>query len=174
MKLTLKQINAGATCQETKTGFNNQQFLALGIIPNRGWKKRVMKMDITEQQYQYFLEKKRVRSPKSEKAKTLKKERLDAKKKRAKRRRINRKKLPKDLYNSNKWLKLRYKVLSKYKAKCMLCNATREDGVHMHVDHIKPVSIYPELAFDEDNLQILCAKCNLGKSNLTEEDWRIK
>ncbi|MFK8185415.1 MAG: HNH endonuclease [Phormidesmis sp.] len=32
-----------------------------------------------------------------------------------------------------------------------------------HIDHIKPISRYPNLALDPDNLQILCADCNLTK-----------
>ena len=34
-----------------------------------------------------------------------------------------------------------------------------------HIDHIKPLSRYPSIAIDPDNLQILCADCNLRKSN---------
>ena len=34
-----------------------------------------------------------------------------------------------------------------------------------HIDHIKPLSRYPHLAISPDNLQILCAECNVRKSN---------
>lgn len=34
-----------------------------------------------------------------------------------------------------------------------------------HIDHIKPLSLYPSLAIVPDNLRILCADCNLRKSN---------
>jgi len=63
---------------------------------------------------------------------------------------------------SQEWRKFRFNFLKNTKRKCRLCGATPETAV-LHVDHIKPRSIYPELAFDVNNLQILCADCNLGK-----------
>jgi len=76
-------------------------------------------------------------------------------------------------YSSSSWVNLRYKVLKKYGARCQICGRTyREDGVKMHVDHIKPRSKYPELELDEGNLQILCEDCNLGKMARDEKDWR--
>jgi hypothetical protein len=45
----------------------------------------------------------------------------------------------------------------------MCCYSTTKP---LHVDHIKPVSKYPELKLEFDNLQILCENCNLGKSNI--------
>ncbi|MEL7140599.1 MAG: HNH endonuclease signature motif containing protein [Cyanobacteria bacterium J06573_11] len=32
-----------------------------------------------------------------------------------------------------------------------------------HIDHIKPLKHYPQLAIDPSNLQILCSDCNLRK-----------
>lgn len=75
-------------------------------------------------------------------------------------------------YDSQEWKELRHKVLLHYGPKCMLCNATREDGVKLHVDHIKPRSKFPELALDFDNLQVLCEDCNLGKMAADTTDWR--
>jgi 5-methylcytosine-specific restriction endonuclease McrA len=74
-------------------------------------------------------------------------------------------------YNSDKWLALRYKALLKYGRKCMCCFT---ENVEMHVDHIKPRSLYPKLELDINNLQILCKHCNLGKSNKDDTDFRIK
>ena len=34
---------------------------------------------------------------------------------------------------------------------------------HLQVDHIKPLSVYPELALDRKNLQLLCGPCNQKK-----------
>jgi X-X-X-Leu-X-X-Gly heptad repeat protein len=42
----------------------------------------------------------------------------------------------------------------------------------LHVDHIKPRSLYPARALDPENLQVLCRDCNLGKSNKDATDWR--
>jgi len=70
------------------------------------------------------------------------------------------------------WRKLRMTALTKYGAKCMCCNATREHGVRIHVDHIKPRRLFPELALTLSNLQILCEDCNHGKGNWDQTDWR--
>jgi 5-methylcytosine-specific restriction endonuclease McrA len=77
-----------------------------------------------------------------------------------------------NLYKSPEWKRLRYKILRKYGARCQCCGATRYDGVQMHVDHIKPYSKYPELGLDENNLQVLCELCNIGKGNSDCRDWR--
>lgn len=47
-----------------------------------------------------------------------------------------------------------------------------KDGKVMHVDHIKPKSLHPELKYELSNLQVLCEDCNIGKSNLDDTDWR--
>jgi uncharacterized protein (TIGR02646 family) len=76
-------------------------------------------------------------------------------------------------YKSKEWRKLRYQVLRKYSAECMCCGRSKKnDGVVIHVDHVKPKSKYPKLALDFTNLQLLCEDCNLGKSNIDETDWR--
>lgn len=54
----------------------------------------------------------------------------------------------------------------------MCCGATREDGVQIQVDHIKPRKTHPELALDINNLQVLCEVCNHGKGNWDQTDWR--
>lgn len=79
----------------------------------------------------------------------------------------------KAFYRSSAWLKLRYKVIQKYGAKCMICGR-RPPEVTIHVDHIKPRSKYPALELDFDNMQILCEECNFGKSNIDETDWRLE
>lgn len=75
-------------------------------------------------------------------------------------------------YNLPEWQRLRYSAIEKYGNKCNACGRSPKDGVIIHVDHIKPRSISPELALDIDNLQILCEQCNLGKSNKFDTDWR--
>ncbi len=78
----------------------------------------------------------------------------------------------KDFYNSPEWRSVRYLALKRDGRRCACCGATPDDGLMMHVDHIKPRSKYPELELALSNLQILCADCNLGKSNTDEIDWR--
>lgn len=63
-------------------------------------------------------------------------------------------------------LKLRFKVLQRDNFKCCSCGASpaKNPGVELHVDHIFPWSKGGETVLE--NLQTLCSKCNLGKSNL--------
>jgi 5-methylcytosine-specific restriction endonuclease McrA len=70
------------------------------------------------------------------------------------------------------WRRLRMEALKKYGPKCMCCGATPATGAVMHVDHIKPRKLFPELALALDNLQILCHECNHGKGNWDQSDWR--
>ena len=59
---------------------------------------------------------------------------------------------------------VRYDVLKRDR-KCVLCGAAPEvdSAVRLHVDHIIPRS--KGGSNDIGNLQVLCAECNLGKSN---------
>lgn len=76
--------------------------------------------------------------------------------------------------SSYEWRKLRMQALIKYGPKCMCCGATPETGAVMNVDHIKPRKLYPDLAWDINNLQVLCNVCNHGKGNWDQTDWRGK
>ncbi|MCL2817687.1 MAG: HNH endonuclease [Clostridiales bacterium] len=64
-------------------------------------------------------------------------------------------------------LRLRFKVMQRDNFKCCICgNAPANDPtVHLHVDHIVPWAKGGETVIE--NLQTLCSKCNLGKSDLT-------
>ncbi|MFA5049341.1 MAG: HNH endonuclease [Patescibacteria group bacterium] len=85
----------------------------------------------------------------------------------------NHRKSRQEFYMSEEWRSLRYNILKKYKGCCCLCGRSyQKHGVVIHVDHIKPRSKYPELELDENNLQLLCEDCNLGKSNKDSIDWR--
>ena len=77
-----------------------------------------------------------------------------------------------EFLNTYEWRRLRMVILTKYGSRCMCCGATPEDGVKMHVDHIKPRKLFPLLALDPDNLQVLCEVCNHGKGNWDMTDWR--
>lgn len=82
--------------------------------------------------------------------------------------------VPEDFLQSFEWRRIRLKILQKYGRKCMCCGATPETGAVMNVDHIKPRKLFPELALDEDNLQVLCHDCNHGKGNWCQTDFRPK
>lgn len=73
---------------------------------------------------------------------------------------------------SYEWRRVRMAVLKRDGATCRCCGATAKDGTQIQVDHIKPRRLYPELALDETNLQVLCAACNHGKGNWDQTDWR--
>lgn len=87
---------------------------------------------------------------------------------------------PAQLYRSVEWRNIRKSILSKYGRICMKCGLKSfgldENGISVRIciDHIKPVSKYPELVFDEDNLQVLCSTCNKQKSYTDETDYRPK
>jgi 5-methylcytosine-specific restriction endonuclease McrA len=68
--------------------------------------------------------------------------------------------------NRDPSLKLRFKVLKRDNFTCKQCgdSPAKNQNVELHVDHIIPWSKGGETTIE--NLQTLCQKCNLGKSNL--------
>ena len=61
--------------------------------------------------------------------------------------------------------KLRYQVLKRDNFKCCACGASpaKDSAVELHIDHIIPWSRGGETTLG--NLQSLCSKCNIGKSD---------
>lgn len=64
--------------------------------------------------------------------------------------------------------RLRFRVLTRDRFSCVVCGASpaEDPRVKLHVDHRIPWSKGGETTMD--NLQTLCSKCNIGKSNLAE------
>ena len=58
---------------------------------------------------------------------------------------------------------LRYDVMKRDNFRCTICGRSADDGVILHVDHIKPVSKGGKT--EMSNLRTLCDYCNLGKSD---------
>jgi hypothetical protein len=54
---------------------------------------------------------------------------------------------------------VRKRILNKYNSKCCICGSKD----NLEIDHIVPLSVGGR--HDEDNMQVLCRKCNRGKSN---------
>lgn len=76
--------------------------------------------------------------------------------------------------------RLRSKVLHRDQYTCRACGATRGAGAELHIDHIVPVADGGRTC--EQNLQTLCAVCNLGKGrsyrnppadSTTAKEWRV-
>lgn len=63
-------------------------------------------------------------------------------------------------------LRLRFMVMKRDNFKCCACGASpaKNPSVELHIDHIIPWSKGGETVID--NLQTLCADCNLGKSDI--------
>lgn len=62
--------------------------------------------------------------------------------------------------------RLRFIVMQRDKFRCQICGASPANtpGTILHIDHIIPCAKGGKATID--NLQTLCAKCNLGKSDL--------
>ena len=63
---------------------------------------------------------------------------------------------------------IRYNVLKRDNFSCQICGITAKDGAKSLVDHIVPGSKGGKTVMS--NLQTLCERCNIGKSNKTEND----
>jgi 5-methylcytosine-specific restriction endonuclease McrA len=71
-------------------------------------------------------------------------------------------------YTSSEWNKAKRFIFSKYGEICLRCGSKE----NIHLDHIKPYSLFPELSLDLDNLQPLCQSCNSSKGNRRTVDYR--
>lgn len=62
--------------------------------------------------------------------------------------------------------RMRFLVMKRDNFKCCKCGASpaKDPSVELHIDHIKPWAKGGETVMD--NLETLCSKCNLGKSDL--------
>jgi diadenosine tetraphosphate (Ap4A) HIT family hydrolase len=64
---------------------------------------------------------------------------------------------------------VRYRLLKAGGMRCALCGTTSRDR-ELHIDHIRPRSRGGVTA--DENLQVLCDRCNLGKGNKDDTDFR--
>ena len=74
-------------------------------------------------------------------------------------------------YKTPQWKRARYVALTTYGNRCQLCGAGPATGP-LHVDHIKPRSLFPERCLDPTNLQVLCEDCHTAKGVLYLDDMR--
>jgi 5-methylcytosine-specific restriction endonuclease McrA len=78
----------------------------------------------------------------------------------------------KDFLSSKAWLRARLTALKQHGNRCQSCGRGPNDDARLNVDHIKPRRLFPELALDIANLQVLCSECNEGKGNWDLTDFR--
>lgn len=58
---------------------------------------------------------------------------------------------------------LRYNVMKRDGFRCVICGRTADDGVKLHIDHIKPIAKGGKTEIE--NLRTLCDICNHGKQD---------
>lgn len=74
-----------------------------------------------------------------------------------------------NLHKSIEWCALKQVFLTYVKEHiCFKCKSPDQ----LHVDHILPISIFPEFSLCLLNLQLLCSKCNNNKYNNDYTDYR--
>ena len=64
---------------------------------------------------------------------------------------------------TRRWQVLRLAILERDGWKCRQCGAKR---CRLEIDHIKPVRLDPDQAFDPANLQALCSSCHTKKTRI--------
>ena len=73
---------------------------------------------------------------------------------------------------SEDWLMLRAQAIVNCGCRCMRCGQKMKTLSSINVDHIKPRKLFPHLASDINNLQVLCGTCNKVKGNRHDIDYR--
>lgn len=66
---------------------------------------------------------------------------------------------------------IRGEVIRRCGMTCGGCRRPIKRRSTMHLDHIKPMKLYPALEFLASNLQVLCSRCNVHKSAYDGSDW---
>jgi hypothetical protein len=61
---------------------------------------------------------------------------------------------------TGKYRDWRFAVIKRDKYTCQECGAKRGNGNVLHVDHIKPFSLFPELRYEVNNGRVLCMECH--------------
>lgn len=82
--------------------------------------------------------------------------------------------LGKEFYDTWEWKAARFVALKRHGRRCQCCGWSPgdSDGNYLVVDHIKPLRLFPQLALDPENHQVLCNDCNKGKSFRYTDDFR--
>lgn len=161
-------------------GYFLAQVVALGhrYPPKKGWLKNSVGKEISEAQRLAFEAGAISKSKAKNAVKKIKRSNIEIAAQLSKAKKTHRP-VPSNDYvttdaflQSYEWRKLRMEALKLHGARCQCCGATPATGAIMNVDHIKPRKLFPALALDLSNLQVLCHECNHGKGNWDQTDWR--
>ena len=70
----------------------------------------------------------------------------------------------------------RLKILARDNYACQKCGIRGAKGIRpiLEIHHIKPRSIYPELAMEENNVQTLCKECHKKTDSYLKNKFRMK
>lgn len=175
MKITKEFIHKHKTLNGSWT-FSQIALLGESWPPKSGWINRAIGREISNEAAALFIEYGRNKPSKRQRKKIKLQARAIEAAERAmrytKRMARNTKVTTDSFLESYEWRRVRMIVLKRDGARCRCCGATPADGVRVHVDHIKPRKLFPNLALDLNNLQVLCEVCNHGKGNWDQTDWR--
>jgi len=75
------------------------------------------------------------------------------------------------LYNNKRWAKLSLFIRTN-EPLCRLCKAKGRITKAQSVDHIRPERLFPELFWDQSNLQPLCHRCHMQKTGKDQKFTR--
>jgi len=85
-----------------------------------------------------------------------------------------RKKKTDPFYQSARWVALRLKIMRRYQWTCQNCGAKcmgkKRNGVTPVVDHKQNRQDFPELQWDESNLELLCHPCHSKKTSWVDNN----
>lgn len=71
-----------------------------------------------------------------------------------------------NLLSTRTWRELRCEIIRRDGRVCqeLHCHRTIPLDFDLHIDHIRPRSVFPELSLDPSNLRVLCRTCNFKKA----------
>jgi len=78
------------------------------------------------------------------------------------------------VYHDARWARLREKALKRVGWRCESCGVDVRGKYKARVDHMLAVSEFPRLAFELDNLRVLCCDCDANRHSEKGGKVRVK